>query len=63
MEYQPFTVEFAEVSCDRTVKLRSKHAFALNCTASEPKDTATLLEQTFSYLTKTIIARISEVVK
>ena len=32
-------------------------------TASEPKDTATPLEQTFSYLTKPIIARISEVVK
>ena len=32
-------------------------------TASEPKDTATPLEQTFSYLTKPIIARISAVVK
>ena len=29
----------------------------------EPKDTATSLEQTFSYLTKPIIARISAVVK
>ena len=32
-------------------------------TASEPKDTVTPLEQTFSYLTKPIIARISAVVK
>ncbi len=29
----------------------------------EPKDTATTLEQTFSYLTKPIIARISAFVK
>ena len=32
-------------------------------TAQEPKDTATPLERTFSYLTKPIIARISAVVK
>ncbi len=32
-------------------------------TASEPKDTATPLEQKFYLLTKSIVARISEVVK
>jgi len=52
-----------ETACARSALVRVTGLEPVHLTASEPNDTATPLEQTFSYLTKPIIARISAVVK